>query len=47
MQVNQINVAQQWAIEAAKGKELVKVPQEYQDFEDVFSDKKAKQLPPT
>ena len=47
MQINQINVMQQWAIEASKGKEPVKVPTEYQDFEDVFSDKKAKQLLPT
>ena len=47
IQINQINVVQQWAIKASKGKELVKVLQEYQDFEDIFSDEKAKQLPPT
>ena len=47
VQINQVNVVQQWAIEASEDKEPVKVPQEYQDFEDIFSDKKAKQLLPT
>ena len=47
IQINWINVAQQWAIEASKGKEPVKIPKEYLDFKDVFSDEKAKQLPPT
>ena len=47
IQINQINVAQQWAIEVFKGKEPVKVPKEYLDFEDIFSDEKAKQLLPT
>ena len=47
IQINRINIMQQWAIEAPKGKEPVKVPTEYQDFEDVFSDQKAKRLLPT
>ena len=47
VQVNWINIAQQWAIEASKGKEAVQVPEEYKEFADVFSDEKAKQLPPT
>ena len=40
-------MAQQWAIEASKGKEAVKVPKEYKEFADIFLDEKAKQLPPT
>jgi len=47
IQVNQINMAQQWAIEASKGKEAIKVPKKYKEFADIFSDKKAKQLLPT
>ena len=47
VQVNRINVAQQWAIKASKGRKAVKIPEEYKGFTDVFSDEKAKQLPPS
>ena len=47
VQVNKMNVAQQWAIEANKEKPPTKVPKEYQDYNDIFSEEKAKQLPPT
>lgn len=47
VQVNKLNVAQEWAIAAAKGKEKVTVPEEYQEYQDIFSEENAKQLPPS
>jgi len=47
VQVNHINVAQQWAIKASKDWKAVEIPSEYLGFKDVFSDEKAKQLMPS
>ena len=47
VQVNRINVVQQWAIEASRGKKAVEVPEEYKEFVDIFLDEKAKQLLPS
>jgi hypothetical protein len=46
IQVNKVNIVQQWAIEVAKNKQLMKVPEEYRDYEDIFSEERARQLPP-
>jgi hypothetical protein len=47
VQINKVNIVQQWAIEANKGKPMVQVPTEYQDYADVFLKEKSRQLPPT
>ena len=47
VQVNKVNVAQEWAIAAAKGKAKVVIPEEYKEYQDVFSEENAKQLPPS
>jgi hypothetical protein len=47
IQVNKVNVMQQWAIKAAKNQQPVQIPMEYLDYTDVFSEEKSRQLPPT
>ena len=47
IQVNKVNMAQEWAIAAVKGKEKVVIPEEYKEYQDVFSEESAKQLPPS
>ena len=47
VQVNKVNIAQEWAIAAAKGKVKVVIPKEYKEYQDVFLEENAKQLLPS
>ena len=45
VQINQVNITQEWAIAAAKDKPKREVLEEYKDYADVFSEEGSKQLP--
>lgn len=47
IQINRVNIAQEWAIAATKDKPKMTVPEEYKDYTDVFSEEGSKQLPPS
>ena len=47
IQINKVNITQEWAITTAKDRPKMTVPEEYQDYADVFSEEGSKQLPPS
>ena len=47
VQINRATIAQQWAEKSHKQRKPEEIPVEYAEYQDVFAEENAKQLPPT